>query len=105
MAIVAWEPIVDIAAKVNGNQLKATDLINKTLQAIEDQQEYQAIIAPLAGRAKQRAAEIDSKISKGENAGRLAGVPFVAKDNFLTFGGKTTAASNILKTFEAPYQS
>jgi Asp-tRNA(Asn)/Glu-tRNA(Gln) amidotransferase A subunit family amidase len=35
----------------------------------------------------------------------LAGVPFIAKDNFLTLGGKTTAASNILKPFEAPYQA
>lgn len=48
----------------------------------------------------QRAAEIDAHPN-----GRLAGVPFIAKDNFLTLGGKSTAASNILRPFEAPYQS
>jgi aspartyl-tRNA(Asn)/glutamyl-tRNA(Gln) amidotransferase subunit A len=37
--------------------------------------------------------------------GKLAGVPFIAKDNFLTLESKTTAASNILKPFEAPYQA
>jgi Asp-tRNA(Asn)/Glu-tRNA(Gln) amidotransferase A subunit family amidase len=37
--------------------------------------------------------------------GRLAGVPFVAKDNFLTFGSKTTAASKILSNFAAPLQA
>jgi aspartyl-tRNA(Asn)/glutamyl-tRNA(Gln) amidotransferase subunit A len=35
----------------------------------------------------------------------LAGVPFIAKDNFLTFGATTTAAAQILEGFEAPYQS
>ena len=33
------------------------------------------------------------------------GVPFIAKDNFLAFGADTTAASNILKGFDAPYQA
>ena len=32
-------------------------------------------------------------------------VPFIAKDNYLVFGADTTAASNILKGFDAPYQS
>jgi aspartyl-tRNA(Asn)/glutamyl-tRNA(Gln) amidotransferase subunit A len=32
-------------------------------------------------------------------------VPFIAKDNFLVFGAETTAASNMLRGFEAPYQS
>jgi aspartyl-tRNA(Asn)/glutamyl-tRNA(Gln) amidotransferase subunit A len=32
-------------------------------------------------------------------------VPFIAKDNFLVFGAETTAASNILKGFQAPYQA
>jgi|GEM_PF-1973291 len=45
------------------------------------------------------AKEIDEKI------GRLAGVPFIAKDNFLTLGSKTTAASKILGDFEAPLQA
>src|SRR4029078_5068734 len=57
-------------------------------------------ISTLDERAKARAAEIDQN-----PRGRLAGVPFIAKDNFLTFGGKTTAASNILRPFEAPYQA
>lgn len=67
--------------------------------------EFNVVIGEMRDRALQRAVEIDEKIKSGKNAGRLAGVPFIAKDNFLTFGGKTTAASNILKNFEAPYQS
>lgn len=52
-------------------------------------------------RALERARAVDS----GELVGRLAGVPFAAKDNFLTFGTTTTAASKFLENFEAPLQA
>ncbi|HSX05312.1 MAG TPA: Asp-tRNA(Asn)/Glu-tRNA(Gln) amidotransferase subunit GatA [Candidatus Saccharimonadales bacterium] len=101
----AWEPIATLAAKVNKGELKAIDLVEKSLAAIAEKAEYKAIIATTADRARERAKSVDEKAAKGEPAGRLAGVPFIAKDNFLVFGAETTAASNILKGFTAPYQS
>ena len=95
-----WPAIADIATRVQKGELKAVDLVKKSLAAIEEKKEYDAIISTLEERALARAAEIDKK-----PAGRLAGVPFIAKDNFLTFGSKTTAASNILRPFAAPYQA
>lgn len=56
-------------------------------------------------RALARADEIDRKLKNGEAVGLLAGVPFAAKDNFLTLGGTTTAAAKILGNFEAPLQA
>jgi aspartyl-tRNA(Asn)/glutamyl-tRNA(Gln) amidotransferase subunit A len=100
-----WLAIVDLATQAQAGQLKATDLVEQALKTIEEKQEYQAIISTTAERARARAKEIDDRIAKGERIGRLAGVPFIAKDNFLTFGSETTAASNILKGFNAPYQS
>jgi aspartyl-tRNA(Asn)/glutamyl-tRNA(Gln) amidotransferase subunit A len=100
-----WLPIADIAAKVQSGELKAADLVEQALKTIADKQEYQAIIITTEVRARERAAAIDSRVAAGEPIGRLAGVPFIAKDNFLVFGVETTAASNILKGFEAPYQS
>lgn len=100
-----WPKISDIANGVQNGKLKAVDLVKQSLKAIEDNKEYNAIISTVEKRALEQAAEIDAKIAKGEKVGRLAGVPFIAKDNFLTFGGKTTAASNILRPFEAPYQA
>lgn len=96
-----WEPIATIAAKVRAGEVKAADLVEQALQAIEDKADYHAIIATTAERARERAKQIDA----GDNHGRLAGVPFIAKDNFLAFGAETTAASNILKGFDAPYQA
>lgn len=105
MADSRWLPIADIAAGVQNGSLQAADLVEQALQAITDSAEYEAIIDTTADRARERAAAIDAKISAGENAGRLAGVPFIAKDNFLVFGAETTAASNMLRGFTAPYQS
>lgn len=100
-----WLPIADIAQKVQKGELKAADLVQQALRTIEEKKDYQAIVATTAERARQRASDIDQRVKNGEQIGRLAGVPFIAKDNFLTFGSETTAASNILKGFEAPYQA
>lgn len=100
-----WLSIAEIAAKVQAGELLAVDLVEQALQTIAAKQEFQAIIATTADRARERAASIDTSVKKGNTVGRLAGVPFIAKDNFLVFGAQTTAASNILKGFEAPYQS
>jgi len=95
-----WAAISEIAEKVRSGELKAIDLVKKSLSKIEETKDYNAIISTVEERALSRAAEIDK-----DPKGKLAGVPFIAKDNFLTLGGKTTAASNILKPFEAPYQA
>jgi aspartyl-tRNA(Asn)/glutamyl-tRNA(Gln) amidotransferase subunit A len=97
---MAWDTIASIAKDVQAGKTTATELVERSLKAIEDKKDFAAIIATTADRARQRAKEIDANPK-----GRLAGVPFIAKDNFLTFGSETTAASNILKNFVAPYQA
>ena len=62
---------------------------------------HNVFISIIEERALERAKAVD----KGDLTGKLAGVPFVAKDNFLAFGSPTTAASNLLKNFDAPLQA
>jgi len=100
-----WPAIAGIAARVQKGELKAVDLVKQSLGSINENKDYDAIISTLEERALKRAQEIDKKVAAGDKVGRLAGVPFIAKDNFLTYGGRTTAASNMLKDFEAPYQA
>lgn len=102
---MSWPAVATIAADVQSGKTKAIDLVEQALKNIEDNAEYQAIIATTADRARARAAEIDTQIAGGSSVGKLAGVPFIAKDNFLAFGADTTAASNILRGFDAPYQA
>lgn len=52
--------------------------------------------------ALEKAAAIDAKIQNGEPVGRLAGVPYALKDNFLSPEGETTASSHILEGFTSP---
>lgn len=100
-----WKSISELANDVKSGAATAADLVKKSLALIEEHREFQSIIATLEARALQRAQEIDEAVANSEDPGRLAGVPFVAKDNFLVFGAETTAASNILKGFDAPYQA
>ncbi len=100
-----WPAIAVIAKEVQSGKLKATDLVDKAHKTIDQKKEFNAVLATIKERAQTRAKQIDDSVTKGQSAGRLAGVPFIAKDNFLTFGSETTAASNILKGFEAPYQA
>ncbi|MDQ5982041.1 MAG: aspartyl-tRNA(Asn)/glutamyl-tRNA(Gln) amidotransferase subunit [Patescibacteria group bacterium] len=79
----------------------ATDNVRLALDAAKNAEQYHALLSLTEERALERAAKVDS----GEITGRLAGVPFIAKDNFLTLGGTTTAASHILENFSAPLQA
>ncbi len=101
----SWPPISEIAASVNAGKVTALQNVEQALKAIEDKKEFNAIISVIENRSRERAKAIDEAVQRGESAGRLAGVPFIVKDNFLTFDSETTAASNILKGFRAPYQA
>lgn len=100
-----WLPIAELALSVQSGKLKAIDLVERSLKTIADKADFNAIIATIDERSRQRAIDIDTRVARGETIGRLAGVPFIAKDNYLVFGADTTAASNILRGFKAPYQS
>ena len=66
-----------------------------------ENEQFNAILSYSENRALERADKVDA----GEITGRLAGVPFIAKDNFLTFDTTTTASSAFLKDFHAPLQA
>jgi len=100
-----WLPLETLASKVQAGQLKASDLVRQSLKTIAEKSDYQAIIVCLDERAKQRAKAIDIDAAAKKPIGRLAGVPFIAKDNILVYGAESTAASNILRGFTAPYQA
>jgi len=103
--MAVWKPITELAADVRSGSASARELVQRALDAIEKKQEYQAIITTTKQRALERAEHIDAMAAAGKDPGQLAGVPFIAKDNFLVFGAEMTAASNMLRGFVPPYQS
>ncbi|MEK7621183.1 MAG: Asp-tRNA(Asn)/Glu-tRNA(Gln) amidotransferase subunit GatA [Patescibacteria group bacterium] len=96
------QQIVD--AVMNGSST-AKQQVQDAIKKAEDKKDYNAVLSLTSERALKRADEIDQKIKNGEKVGKLAGVPFIAKDNFLTFGAPTTAASKILGNFKTPIQA
>ena len=81
---------------------KAVDLVQAALDQAEKYKDYNIFISLNAENALARAKEIDEKIAKGEEVGKLAGVPFALKDNYSSHEGCTTAASHILDSYLSP---
>ncbi len=81
--------------------LSAVDAVTQAIARARQHESFNAILHIQEDRALERARAVDA----GEITGVLAGVPFIAKDNFLTFDGPTTAASTFLKDFHAPLQA
>ncbi|MEO7617288.1 MAG: amidase, partial [Candidatus Saccharibacteria bacterium] len=96
-------PISELAAAIQAGELTSHELVAASLAKIEAASDYHAILE-INSAALDQAATMDLRIKAGEKL-PLAGIPFIAKDNFLTFNTHTTASSNILKSFRAPYQA
>lgn len=99
---MTWEPIADIAASVQSGTVTAVQNVQRALDIMSQHASYNAVIT-VDSSALEKARLLDEAIATGAKAGRLAGVPFIAKDNYLTKGVETTAAANILKGFIPPY--
>lgn len=91
--------IADIKAHIADSSARA--VIEAAIARAKDIENYHALLDLTESRALERADAVDN----GQLTGRLAGVPFVVKDNFLAFGAPTTAASKMLESFDAPLQA
>lgn len=86
------------------NQIKSTSarqVVEAAIKKAEDCSDYHALLSLTSERALKLADDVDN----GKITGRLAGVPFVVKDNYLSFGAPSTAASKMLENFNAPLQA
>ena len=93
--------ISEILDDMKNGKRTAVQIVEDAIAHAEKDEQYHALLSLTRDRALERAAKVDA----GEITGRLAGVPFVAKDNFLAFGAPTTAAAKILENFMAPIQA
>lgn len=89
--------------KTASKDLTAMSLVQEALdKAHKYQEEYHIFNFINDVEAIKKAAEIDARIQNGEEVGRLAGVPYALKDNFLSPEGGTTASAHILEEFISP---
>ncbi len=89
--------------KIATKDITAVSLVTEAYEKAEQYADYHAFISLIdKEEALKKAAAIDKKIKNGEPVGRLAGVPFATKDNYLSPEGKSTAAAHILDNLESP---
>lgn len=96
--------ISDIKTSIDSGEKTVVEIVTEALERAKADDTH-AILALTEERALARARELDEQQRVGGAKGRLFGVPFMVKDNLLTFGAPTTAASHMLESFEAPYQA
>lgn len=88
--------------KVANKTVTATRLVKDALAKAKALSEYHIFTFLNEEGALKKAAEIDARIARGEEVGRLAGVPYALKDNFMSPEGETTASAHILEGTVSP---
>ena len=91
--------------KIADKNTSAVSLVKTALDLAKKYADKHIFVSLNEENALARAKEIDEKIKKGEKVGRLAGVPYALKDNFLSKEGNTTASSLMLEPFHSPIDS
>jgi aspartyl-tRNA(Asn)/glutamyl-tRNA(Gln) amidotransferase subunit A len=94
------------AELIHKKEISAGELCEQVLKCIkENDDEIGAYLYLAEKEALDRAKKIDDKLSRGEDPGRLAGIPIAIKDVMCTKGMPTTCASKILQNYIPPYNA
>lgn len=91
--------------KIADSSISAVSLVEASLERIEETKDHNIFTFIDKERALKKAEEIDKKIKNGEKVGRLAGVPFALKANFLSKNRPADASAKILTEFISPIDS
>ena len=97
---------LELAEKIRRKEVSSREAVEDLYEHIEAQQpRVHAYLSLDRDAALARAAEIDDALARGQEAGRLAGVPVAVKDNMCTTDFPTTCASRMLENFHPPYDA
>ncbi|MBU4256950.1 Asp-tRNA(Asn)/Glu-tRNA(Gln) amidotransferase subunit GatA [Patescibacteria group bacterium] len=91
--------------KLTKREITSLELTKACLARIKEiDNKIKACLTVCEKEALEAAREADRRRAKGE-AGELLGIPCLIKDNILTKGIRTTAASKILENYVAPFDA
>ena len=94
--------IKKIHQQLVSKQITCTSLVQEKLDLLQ-QNTYNSVNSLLDTTALDLAAKVDAKIANNEEIGLLEGIPFGVKDVYMVQGTYTTASSDLLKKYKAPY--
>ncbi|MEK6773038.1 MAG: Asp-tRNA(Asn)/Glu-tRNA(Gln) amidotransferase subunit GatA [Bdellovibrionota bacterium] len=95
----------EIKNAIKEKKISAKEVTQFFLSRIQSHDKKINSFITINDKALDEANVIDQKISRGEDAGLLGGVPFGIKDMLCTRGLRTTAGSKILNNFIPPYDA
>ncbi len=97
--------IKEARERLDKGEITALELTNACLKeiALKDS-EIKTCLTVCADSARAEAQEADKRIKAGDK-GALLGIPYLCKDNLMTKGIRTTAASKMLENYIAPYDA
>lgn len=96
----------ELSAAIKAGKLTVMDAVQAVLERLREAESlYHCYVTIDRDGAMKKAEEIQKKISAGELAGPLAGVPAAVKDNICTQGMLTTCSSGILENFIPSYSA
>ncbi|KIL47024.1 Asp-tRNA(Asn)/Glu-tRNA(Gln) amidotransferase subunit GatA [Jeotgalibacillus campisalis] len=97
--------LADLQGLLNKKEITVTDLVRESYKRIAQvEDKVQAFVTLDEERALAQAEELQSKISS-DHKGMLFGMPIGVKDNIVTKGLRTTAASKMLGNFDPIYNA
>lgn len=83
---------------LRSGQTTVRGLVDRALDAAErEQPRLNAFMTITTGAARERAAQLDAMLARGEDLGPLHGIPIAHKDCFLTRGVRTTDGSKVFR--------
>ena len=97
--------VKEIRDGVAGGDFTAREVAGSFNAAVAAAAELNAFIVTTPDHALAAADAVDAKRAKGDDLGKMGGVPIGMKDLFATQGVQTTAASHILEGFKPQYES
>jgi aspartyl-tRNA(Asn)/glutamyl-tRNA(Gln) amidotransferase subunit A len=92
--------------EIDRGHLSSVEVVENCLRRAEEQDEsLNAFVTRTPELALEAAREADRKRIRGEDPGRLAGLPVAIKDNLVTRGVRTTCAAGVLADYMPPYNA
>lgn len=101
---MSFPTIADLNKALTNKEVSAVELAQEALKKASDLKELNTFIEINEELSLAQARVADDLIAQGQ-ANYLTGIPMAHKDNYVTTGWKTTAASKMLENYQSPFEA